>query len=266
MTLHECTECKYEAKRKGEIKKHLWRTHGIGEGKISYCSECEYSSREKSKVKKHLWHVHNIGSGMIFNCSECEYSSKEKSKVKKHLWHVHDIGSGEIHNCPDCNYFTKQKGDLKRHLWQVHDIGSGKIYSCTDCTYSTKHKGSFNAHRSICTGESKLNHPETLVKNVIEYFNLEWEDQKTFEGCRHKLPLKFDFYLPQLDCLIEFDGPTHYKPIYGEETFFNIKLRDKIKNTYAKKNGIPLLRIPYWEQDNIFELVHEFISSIIFDF
>jgi len=265
MTLHKCTECKYEAKYKSEIKKHLWRTHGIGEGKVSYCSECEYSSRRSGCLKKHLWEVHQIGEGIVHQCPHCEYFGKRKAHLNAHLWCVHSIGSGEIHSCSDCKYYTKDKGSLIKHLWYVHDIGSGEIYSCPECKYSTKDKGNLIRHQSICTGESKLNHPETLVKNAIEYFNLEWIDQKTFKDCRHKLPLKFDFYLPQLDCLIEFDGPTHYKPIYGEKTFFNIKLRDKIKNTYAKKNQIPLLRIPYWEQDNIFELVHEFISSIIFN-
>lgn len=27
--------------------------------------------------------------------------------------------------------------------------------------------------------------------------------------------------------------------------------RDKVKNEYALSHGIPLVRIPYWERDNI---------------
>jgi hypothetical protein len=29
------------------------------------------------------------------------------------------------------------------------------------------------------------------------------------------------------------------------------KINDKIKNNYAKEKNIPLVRIPYWERDNI---------------
>lgn len=74
-----------------------------------------------------------------------------------------------------------------------------------------------------------------------------------------KNPLYYDFYIPNLRIAIEYDGEQHFKPIdfKGEgleiatEKFEEQLIRDAIKNNYSKKNGIRLIRIPYWERDNI---------------
>lgn len=55
--------------------------------------------------------------------------------------------------------------------------------------------------------------------------------------------------------LIEFDGRQHYES-YPDSWEQNCPLevrqkRDEEKNQYAKKYSIPLVRIPYWERDNI---------------
>lgn len=53
---------------------------------------------------------------------------------------------------------------------------------------------------------------------------------------------------------IEFDGEQHYHASGGWNTEEHLKVqkqRDKIKNEYALSHNIPLVRIPYWERDNI---------------
>lgn len=65
---------------------------------------------------------------------------------------------------------------------------------------------------------------------------------------------RYDFYLPQLKRLIEFDGKQHFEDTKGwNNTSYleNIQARDKEKNEYALSHNIPLVRIPYWERDNI---------------
>lgn len=69
---------------------------------------------------------------------------------------------------------------------------------------------------------------------------------------------RFDFILyPNSDKirLIEFDGIQHFKTQNsGWDTKEQLELtqkRDKIKNEYALSHHIPLVRIPYWERDNI---------------
>lgn len=52
--------------------------------------------------------------------------------------------------------------------------------------------------------------------------------------------------------LIEFDGEQHYREVPQWRTSLDvIQRRDKEKNEYALSNNIPLVRIPYWERDNI---------------
>lgn len=74
------------------------------------------------------------------------------------------------------------------------------------------------------------------------------------------LPLRFDFYLPEQNILIEYDGQGHFKKVNysGKMSDREMQQRlnrtqqlDEIKNTWAKKNNIKLVRIPYWEYKNI---------------
>ena len=60
--------------------------------------------------------------------------------------------------------------------------------------------------------------------------------------------LRFDFFLPKYNILIEYDGEQHFtnSSYYGGENEFNKRIEyDNIKNTYCKNNDIFLLRIPY---------------------
>jgi len=57
--------------------------------------------------------------------------------------------------------------------------------------------------------------------------------------------------------LIEYDGIQHYKPTFGEKSFVLTKNNDKIKTKYCLDNGIKLIRIPYWEKENIEEILQK---------
>lgn len=55
----------------------------------------------------------------------------------------------------------------------------------------------------------------------------------------------------KVDRLIEFDGEQHFKEVAFFDGLATIQRRDKEKNEYALSRNIPLVRIPYWERDNI---------------
>lgn len=66
--------------------------------------------------------------------------------------------------------------------------------------------------------------------------------------------MRFDFYLPDHNTCIEYDGIQHFKIIEyfgGRSGFMKQKHRDKIKNNYCKENNIKLLRISYNDFNNI---------------
>jgi hypothetical protein len=62
--------------------------------------------------------------------------------------------------------------------------------------------------------------------------------------------------------LIEYDGVFHYEKQYDLDGFKTLKIHDKLKDMYCKEHNIPLLRIPYWEFDNIEFLLTNFIDKL----
>lgn len=74
--------------------------------------------------------------------------------------------------------------------------------------------------------------------------------------------LRYDFYLPDHNLLIEYDGKQHDKWIEGwitEENFVKQQYHDKLKNKYAKNNNIKLIRIKEKDFDNIEEILENII-------
>lgn len=92
------------------------------------------------------------------------------------------------------------------------------------------------------------------IEKLLAQNNIVYEKEKTFKGCRDKGLLRFDFYLPDYNTCIEFDGEQHFhsaKSGYFHEELKNIQCRDRIKNEYCQNNNIALIRIPYYEINNI---------------
>lgn len=103
---------------------------------------------------------------------------------------------------------------------------------------------------------------ELNIERILLNNNISYKKEFTFNDLKGEKgrPYRYDFGIldnNQISRLIEFDGEQHY----GEKSgvWGNVKLdplekrqqRDKIKNEYAINHDIPLIRIPYWERDNI---------------
>jgi very-short-patch-repair endonuclease len=102
---------------------------------------------------------------------------------------------------------------------------------------------------------------ETNIMEWLKQHNIEFNHQYKFDNCRNPKTnkmLKYDFYIPHNNLLIEFDGQQHYRigckvrnHILTQEEIANIKFRDQVKTDYATTKGINLLRIPYTEINHI---------------
>ncbi len=91
---------------------------------------------------------------------------------------------------------------------------------------------------------------EICVKEFLIKNNITYTPQKRFNDCRNILPLPFDFYLPNYNICIEYQGIQHFKPrikFGGEAEFKKVLLRDEIKRNYCIKNNITLIKIKYNE-------------------
>ena len=97
------------------------------------------------------------------------------------------------------------------------------------------------------SGELKI--IEILYENQVEF-----QTQKTFEGCKHIQILKFDFYLPKYNTVIEYNGVQHYEPIEflgGEERFKQQQINDGIKKKWCQEHGIHFVEISYKDYEQI---------------
>jgi len=96
---------------------------------------------------------------------------------------------------------------------------------------------------------------EKRVCDYLQRKTVKYEYQKRYDDCRNINPLPFDFYLPEYNTIIEFDGYQHYFEVKRFKTSLkDTQKHDAIKNKYCQDNGINLLRIPYWElEDNTVE-------------
>ncbi len=81
--------------------------------------------------------------------------------------------------------------------------------------------------------------------------NIKYKREQKFKKCKNKRELPFDFYLPEKNLLIEYDGSQHFYPKFKEENLTKIQLNDKIKNRFCKENKIRLVRINFKENKDI---------------
>ena len=99
---------------------------------------------------------------------------------------------------------------------------------------------------------------EKEISKFLKGNNITFNRQHKFPDCRNVLELPFDFYIPSMRCLIEFDGQQHYQPLKffgGQEAYESLKINDKIKSDYCEENYINLIRIRYDQIDHIHEIL-----------
>lgn len=95
-----------------------------------------------------------------------------------------------------------------------------------------------------------------MINQILSENNINYLTQYAVQSSNNGY-YRFDFVLLDDDSniirFIEFDGEQHYadkcSQYYGD--FEEIHKRDLEKNEYCKNNNIPLVRIPYWERDNL---------------
>lgn len=116
--------------------------------------------------------------------------------------------------------------------------------------------------------ECSESHGEKKVSNYLIYNHIEYTSQKTFNGLIGLGGglLSYDFYLPKLNLLIEYQGRQHKKYIPGlhssKKDFEKQQEHDKRKREYAKEYNIKLLEIWYYDFDKIEEILNFIIQEL----
>lgn len=255
--------------------------------------ECFYCKREKRYDKNKLTKIF-IKKAINIHKNKYDYSLVQYKKAKEDVEiicnicnnHFFQTPSNHLHKtrpqgCPYCYGLYKTTENIIKEFQEVHgkdhydyslvDYKNSKTkvkIKCNKC--KTIFKQTPNVHLqnkgcSVCN-ESK---GEKRIRNWLKENKIIFESQKKFKNCIFKKSgvLKFDFYLPDFNLCIEYDGIQHFKSIKffkKTDTLKNNKIRDKIKTNYCLQNNIKLLRIPYWEFDNIESILEDILYIKIF--
>lgn len=208
------------------------------------------------------------------------------SKICGHEWtaKISDIFNNRS-NCPKCSGqapLTNEEVDQrlienKRKLKRIGDYVNFSTPIEWECGVLTCHNVWKATPSNILSSQQgcpkcnfskgELRIEKFLIENGIEFI-----PQKRFKKCKYKKELPFDFYLPNHNICIEFDGQQHSRlesfarvnRTSLEESikpFSELKKRDKIKTNFCKDNGINLLRISYKQINTIESLLSDFIST-----
>jgi len=120
--------------------------------------------------------------------------------------------------------------------------------------------------RRIYYNNKRVSKGEHSIIKILNKNNITFESEKSFTNCRspkNRL-LRFDFYLPKYNLLIEYQGHHHYQPINKYKrariTHEKTKIHDEIKRQYSINNNISLLAIHYKD----FKIVEEIIIVFLY--
>ena len=190
-------------------------------------------------------------SSLFTNGKRCPYCVNQK---------IHPLDSFGYHN------FDKAQSwhpDNKISPFRVAP-NSGKKYKfiCPECSYVWCAKLNYISNRSWCP-QCSASKGEKKIIDWLRPNNIEFIPQKKFDGLLglNEGKLSYDFYLPEYNLLIEYQGEQHERFIKGfhasKEVFDKQQEHDRRKREYAKDNDIKLLEIWYWDFDNIEEILNE---------
>lgn len=96
---------------------------------------------------------------------------------------------------------------------------------------------------------------EQKIISILRAENVSFVQEKSFENAIRVPNCRFDFYLPEKNILLEYNGEQHYEFITlffkNRSEFLKAQERDRMKISAALAMKIPLYCIPYWDINNI---------------
>ena len=192
----------------------------------------------------------NSSTKLLWECENGHHWSAVPDSISRGTW------------CPVCSDRTIKSSidDMKL----LAKIKNGKCLSEEYKSYNTKLLWECeNKHQWMATPSNikygkwcpicKESGGENLIDKYLKSNDINFIREKRFEYCKNVKTLPFDFYLPNHNICIEFDGHHHFKPVtFGgmsieraDKAFQILQVNDKIKTEYCSNNKINLIRIPY---------------------
>ena len=225
----EYIEAKSKLKLKCKCGKEFERTYDYIKHKGSmYCNKCSCVNIKISKSNKEILH---------------------KARLKP-IEDVIDLVDNQM-KCKFIKRYTKEGTRSTVIVFECSKHGIQEAY----WTNLVKRKGC-----PLCNEYNKQNSKGII--SIGEWLNnndLKFTKEMKFINCKDKRALPFDYYLVDKNVCIEFDGRQHFENAYfgninklnSDKNLIYTKKHDEIKNKYCLDNNIKLIRIPYFNENNI---------------
>ncbi|MFW6377395.1 MAG: hypothetical protein ACOCZ5_01990 [bacterium] len=187
-------------------------------------------------------------------CPNCRKNYYKKWTTQQFIDEVYKIVGNEytvVGNYINARTHIDMKHNECGHVWGINPDNFLRGKRCPKCNDINFSKGMKRIEKY-------------LLKSDIEFKN-----EYRIEECNNERPLPFDFAIfknEKLYKLIEYQGRQHYSPYKyfgGKEGFEYQKHRDEIKRIYCEENNIDLIEIPYWDFDNIEDILNKELKEVI---
>ena len=230
-----------------------------------YCSKCKGKSIKDGVNKKYGSDIDNVFQLKDIK-EKIKDTCREKYGVDHHLQNK-DILQKMINTNQEL-YGVNFIPELNRHTNESYiekcKNFHGELYDYSEIDFKNvegkvkiicKKHGVFEQRaedhfRGMGCPKCKTSKGENLIIDYLDINNIPYIPQKKFDECIYKTRLPFDFYFPDKNLCIEYDGIQHFMAIEGwggEDEFILRKKKDIIKNKFCKDNSIRLELIKFDE-------------------
>lgn len=207
---------------------------------------------------------------LVFYCAKCNgtfsYNCKRIPNIVrcKHCSAVQEVLS---HLPEDLTITTVAKNSHKKNRTYITIRHNSP--SCDYAEFTTRLDVFTNSEPRCYICERMHREPVSKpVRDLSNYFDnkgISYRREVSLPDCVNPLtsyPLRFDFEVETPSGLkyIEYDGQQHFMQVEGWASLESNKYRDQIKNEYCKRHNIQLLRIPYTELVNMYDIVDNFLQ------
>lgn len=251
------------------------------------CQYCIGRNIPEWYAKKHILESFNIEVLSEFKGTDSTITCKCLKHDK-----IFTADSGSVFysglGCPDCAFERRSEayrlsGDevIKRiyqhgnnitimNIEDYRNVDTKLRVHCNNCGYEWESPvHSMFISGAPCPSCTDGSHGERKIMQVLDDKNINHRMQYVIEDCKDVRALPFDDSILDKDDnllgLIEYMGEQHYRSVEhfgGIDKFEYTVSHDKIKKDYCEQHNIPLLIIPYWDYDNIEDLLDDFIKSL----
>lgn len=209
------------------------------------------------KCQEHDYH--NDKGGYHVSCANFTNGKRCSYCVSKILHPIDSFGGVNLYAV---SYWSENNNISP---FKVNKSGNKKYkFICPECGIEFMRLiSSITRSRNVLCDKCNSSIGEMTIYNLLTTLKINFIPQKEFDGLIgiRGGNLSYDFYLPDYNLLIEYQGEQHERFIKGMhgkiDVFHRQQEHDKRKREYAYENGYNLLEIWYYDFDNIEEILNK---------